>query len=790
MRSKRSVQSQQFVHAVCGLIVMCMLAPAAHGSEAMQLAVERLFMETGARAGVVSEPATGRVLALRGLAWPLVAGRERPGEAVAEWVTVEGEAFGLRPGIDQVRARNVERLASGRRRVTIEQLWQGLPVIGGESRAVLDANGVLQSFAAGFRPGLTLETEPRISRERAIATVATASSADLARQAGSARLVVRAEDVSERLAYEVTLEDATGRPVRSWVDARTGALVALDDGIAHATGFAYTIDPLGPLVQVTLPGLGPGTGLASRFLRVEDSVGAPAPQSPTGDFELGPGSGGFDQVNAYYHAGHFLSDFLGTHLGGSPLPESVLVKVHFRTDPFVAFTSGRFVYLGQPITGFVHEVSSATDLVIHETTHAVLYGHDIQPTSLRREAGALHEGYADYFAAAVTGDPAIGEWLYIPFPNGATRVDQPLPAWHASNYDRIGFAGGEPASPWGNGMILSAALWDLRTAIGPSADSLVLESLDYMPSAPQWGHFANALLQADLDHHDARHQSAILTALLRRGIRGVAESRIIGPATLVGGQVGRFTAGDCCGGAPGDYEWHARGWCRGGPCSDWRLLGTGRVLESGFEEDTELRLRVLSRWGDTLDSAPMFVASRLPELAIEGPRRLPRGVRGVWSVRMAAVGPASVRWTRRYLAGGAISEDVPGTEAVSFQPSTTFELTATVRDGLNRTVSRTVRVDTFDARTIPEGNTTFHVVLRFEPGMRTASVRFEVPRLAPVDARVYDVRGRERAVVWTSPATVGAHIVRWASGDLESGVYFLRARAAGDTEVKRFFIVR
>ena len=786
----RSVQSQRIAHAASIVLGVWLFASDAHGSESEQLAVERLFTETGPRAGVVSESATGRVLALRALAWPLAAGRERPGEAVAEWVTAQAEAFGLRPGIDQVRARDVETLASGRRRVTIDQLWQGLPVIGGESRAVVDRDGVLQSFAAGFRPGLTLDSEPRISSDMAIAAVATALSADLAREPASARLVIRAEESSERLAYEVTIEDATGRPVRSWVDARTGAIVVLDDGIAHATGFAYTIDPLGPLVQVTLPGLGPGTGLSSRFLRVEDSVGAPAAQNSAGDFELGPGSGSFDQVNAYYHAGHFLSEFLGRHLGASDLPDSVLLRVHFRTDPFVAFTSGRFVYLGQPIAGFVHEVSSATDLVIHETTHAVLYGHDIQPTSLRREAGALHEGYADYFAAAVTGDPAIGEWLYIPFPNGATRVDQPLPAWHASNYDRIGFGGGEAASPWGNGMILSSALWDLRTAIGPSADSLVIESLDYMPSAPQWGHFANALLQADIDHHDARHQTAILIALLRRGIRGAAESRIIGPTTLVGGQVGRFTAGTCCGGAPGNYEWHARGWCRGGPCSDWRLLGTGPELESAFEEDTELRLRVLSLWGDTLDSAPMFVASRLPELAIEGPRLQPRDVRGVWSVRVSAVGPASIRWSRRYLAGSSFAEEVPGGEAVSFEPRTTFDLTATVRDGLNRTVSRTVRVETFDPRTIPDGNGRFQVVLRFEPGMRAANIRFEVPRPAPVDARVYDVRGRERAVVWTSPATVGAHILRWDAGDLESGVYFLRARAGGETQVQRLFIVR
>jgi hypothetical protein len=88
-------------------------------------------------------------------------------------------------------------------------------------------------------------------------------------------------------------------------------------------------------------------------------------------------------------------------------------------------TSGRFVHLGRAIAGFTQDAALCHDLIYHELVHAVLYGKDVQPGGVRREASAMHEALADYFAAAITGDPAIGEWVYLLFPQGGTRVDMP-----------------------------------------------------------------------------------------------------------------------------------------------------------------------------------------------------------------------------------------------------------------------------------------------------------------------------------------------------------------------------
>src|SRR6185369_1073790 len=48
------------------------------------------------------------------------------------------------------------------------------------------------------------------------------------------------------------------------------------------------------------------------------------------------------------------------------------------------------------------------------------------------------------------------------------------------------FGGGGASSSWGNSKILSSGLWDLRRQVGAASDSLVLESLAYLPTVPDW----------------------------------------------------------------------------------------------------------------------------------------------------------------------------------------------------------------------------------------------------------------------------------------------------------------
>ncbi|MEQ1833926.1 MAG: hypothetical protein ABL977_12800 [Candidatus Eisenbacteria bacterium] len=771
------------------------LAPAAvvSAGPAETVALQRLLARPGAPPFVTRDPQSGALRALRGARIALERGVDAPADALRDWVLAEAPAFGLDPLVDDVRTTRRERLADGRWRIELRQYWHGLPVELATARGIVDAEGRLCFLAANFRavalpapsalPGIT-GTDAAATAARAIAAGATGERPEL---------WVHADEHGDALAWLVRTRIADGREVRSWVDAASGALLVRDEGGAHAQGLAYLQDPAGPLAEVALPRLLPGPGLVSHAFGIDDEVHPPVtPLGPDGDYRYPPSHPSFDQVNVYWHADRFLNEFLAG-LGYAGAPDSFIVRVNVALDPYVALTNGRYVYLGQPIPGLVQDVSRSQDIIYHELTHAVLFGAGVLPTGFNREAGALHEGLADYFAAAYTNDPGIAQWLYLPFPAGATRLDQPASDFHYDRYDRVGYALGAAGTVWGNGMILSSGLWDLRRAIGPSADSLVLEAITYLPESPLWSQFANAMLQADVEHHAGRFQTRIVDMFRERHIRGAVQAAIEGPLTAAPGDTASYRALPCCGsGAVGRYLWSRRSWCRGQPCSDWTDAGEGVELQARFDEDTELRLTVLTPWADTLDSAPFFVGVRPPQVEIAGPRRLAQHTLGTWSARIAAVGPVQVQWSRMWRVPlGNPSRLTLGRELEqTFAADTACDLELAVIDGLGRRVLRTWSVETFKDQPPSNRTARFSVQQFFDDGMRQGQVSFELVQGATVDAVVYDVRGRARARIWNQPMSAGVHLLRWDARALEPGLYYLRVLAGPAATVLRFAIVR
>jgi hypothetical protein len=756
---------------------------------AARLATARLVEGEQAPPVVTSDPASGAIVAMRGATVPLARGREEPAAAACAWVAAHAAAFGLAAGADEVRVERLEALAGAGHRILLQQYWNDIPVESADARCIVDATGALRYVASGFLVGLDAPRRPRVSRAAAIAAAANASGASLLRATASARLWVRRRADGDRLAWGVRLALANESVPTIWVDAVGGDLLAIDSGCANAVGLAYPTDPRGPLVEVPLERLLPGSGLVSHEAGIADVLEPPVtPRGPDGDYRYPPSDPLFDQVNVYWHTDHYLHDFLGG-LGYAGPPESLVVRVNVSLEPFVAQTTQQFVHLGRPIAGFVQDVARADDIIYHELTHAVIYGFGIQPTGARGEAGAFHEGLADYFAAALTGDPAIGEWLYLTYPTGVTRVDQPVDPWNYAHYGRVAYGGGDAGTVYGNGMILSSTLWDLRGAIGSAADSLVLESLTYLPSAPIWSQFANALLQADQDHHAGRFAGAIAGALLRRGIRGIATADFRGPRTLAPGVEGEFDAEPCCGGTFGADRWRVRSMCRGIPCSEWRDVGEGPTLRLAFKDDSELELTVHTPWNDTLTAAH-FVDVHPPELIVEGPERVAQRSRATWIAHITATGPASVTWERTWHRFGEHAQTVGEGLTCSLFADTAMDLDVTLVDGLGRTAARHLVVATFVDHPPPLGPTAFRMSQQLDARARRAETTIELPHATPLELTVYDVRGRLRATLWGGPAERGTHVVRWDASGLEPGVYFLRLVARPTGILERFVVVR
>ncbi len=69
-------------------------------------------------------------------------------------------------------------------------------------------------------------------------------------------------------------------------------------------------------------------------------------------------------------------------------------------------------------------------------------------------------------------------------------------------------------------------------------------------------------------------------------------------------------------------------------------------------------------------------------------------------------------------------------------------------------------------------------------------IRFSLPTRGQVRLSVYDVAGREVALLYDGPAGPGTHTVRWDAGDKASGIYFCRYSAGPFTGTRKMLLIK
>jgi Fungalysin metallopeptidase (M36) len=153
------------------------------------------------------------------------------------------------------------------------------------------------------------------------------------------------------------------------------------------------------------------------------------------------------------------------------------------------------------------------DIIIHEYGHAV---QDAQVKGFGRglHAGSMGEGFGDYLAAAMSAetpqvrsharfDPCVMEWdatSYAAVPSCLRRTDSPATRSEVFDACRDPISGMRDVHCVGE--VWSAALWELRAALGDDAggsimDRVVLASHFMLPRDASFGQGARALIDAD-----------------------------------------------------------------------------------------------------------------------------------------------------------------------------------------------------------------------------------------------------------------------------------------------------
>jgi len=156
------------------------------------------------------------------------------------------------------------------------------------------------------------------------------------------------------------------------------------------------------------------------------------------------------------------------------------------------------------------------DIIVHEYGHAL--HHDVQGGIGNGENGAMSEGYGDYFAASFYDDALVGEWDAVSYTGGPLhylrRVDE-----------QLFYPGDKNGSVHHDGQIWSAALWDLRAAVGRDvADNIIVEACSLQSNSSGMTSGGNWLLTAEQQLYGGAWKPYVEWALHRRGIKTLSSS--------------------------------------------------------------------------------------------------------------------------------------------------------------------------------------------------------------------------------------------------------------------------
>ena len=235
--------------------------------------------------------------------------------------------------------------------------------------------------------------------------------------------------------------------------------------------------------SVTLTNLDGSGYLRGDWAFVVSETGSPA-YSPSGQFNYHRDQDQFEQVMAYYwitEAQNYIQRLgFGTGLfpGVNNEPQRVRINQWGADNSFFTDKKDELRF-GK---GGVDDAEDA-EVILHEYGHAMQDSQQTPPGfGFSQEAGAIGEGFADYWAVTVsnlvapTPDPAcVADWDSTSYtrtaPHCLRRVD--TNAHYPEDLGEVHDAG----------MIWSRALWDIRKAIGATqADTVILNSHFGMPN--------------------------------------------------------------------------------------------------------------------------------------------------------------------------------------------------------------------------------------------------------------------------------------------------------------------
>jgi hypothetical protein len=226
--------------------------------------------------------------------------------------------------------------------------------------------------------------------------------------------------------------------------------------------------------NVTLTNLDGSGTLTGDWAQVVSETGDPA-RSATNTFTYHRNDDRFEQVMAYYWVTEAQKYIQSLGFGTGKYPPVNMQSQRLRINQFGqdnSFATDHPVDELRFGKGGVDDAEDA-EVILHEYGHAIHFSQNFSFAS--EEAGAISEGFGDYWAADVssiiapTPDPAcVADWDSVSYtstvPHCLRRVD-----------GNLHYPGDLNGKVHHDGQIWSRALWDIRGALGHvKADTIIL----------------------------------------------------------------------------------------------------------------------------------------------------------------------------------------------------------------------------------------------------------------------------------------------------------------------------
>ncbi|MCH8247541.1 MAG: T9SS type A sorting domain-containing protein [Bacteroidetes bacterium] len=260
----------------------------------------------------------------------------------------------------------------------------------------------------------------------------------------------------------------------------------------------------------------------------------PTAAAPDG-FAFTRDNDGFEAVNAYYHidqSQRYVQSFGINNRQNSPIEANPL---GLSNDDSFYFPNRNLIIFG---SGGVDDAEDAS-VIWHEYAHALL--QSAAPGLLSSlEGTALHEGWADYWAASYArhlweiGAVARSDWERVfRWDSGDGQIWNGRVLNHAGHYPED-TCSDDPSpvncSPHNDGRLWGTVLMEIYSDLGREVtDELNLRSHTYLIVPTTFRDAAEAMVQADLDYFGGAH----LTSLLNRfGARGLVDTGSFGPTVF------------------------------------------------------------------------------------------------------------------------------------------------------------------------------------------------------------------------------------------------------------------